>query len=96
MPLRGDEVARERIGSDEWVVKFDSLAVIDHVWKFTAYKSTERRKKEENLFWSARVPGFAAMSRNDVPRSVLERVEAWIQGTVSKARLRHAPTPRGA
>lgn len=86
MPLRGDEVARERVGSDEWVVKFDSLAVIDHVWKFTAYKSNERRQKEENLFWSARVPGFAAVSRNDIPPPVLERVEAWIEGTLRKTK----------
>jgi len=86
MPLRGDEVARQRIGSEEWVVKFDSLAVLDHIWKFTAYKSNERRKKEENLFWSARVPGFAAMSRNDVPLSILQHVEAWIERTLCKIR----------
>jgi hypothetical protein len=86
MPLHGDEVARERVEGDEWVVEFASLAVMDHTWKFTAYKSSEPSQPEENLFWSPRVPGFAAMSRNDVPATVLERVEAWIRQTVRAIR----------
>jgi hypothetical protein len=86
MPLHGDEVARERVGSEEWVVEFASLAVMDHVWKFTAYKATECRNEEENLFWSPRLPGFVPLSRNDVPAPVLARVEDWIRRTVRAIR----------
>ncbi len=82
MPLQGDEVARERAGGDEWVVRFASLAILDHVWKFTAYKATEDRSDGENLFWSPRLPGFAPLSRGDVPRPLLPSVGAWIRHTV--------------
>jgi hypothetical protein len=73
------------VGSEEWVVKFGSLAIIDRVWKFTAYKANEHRMDEENLFWSPLLPGFVAVSRNDVPAPVLARVEDWIKTTVRRA-----------
>jgi hypothetical protein len=84
MPLHGDEVARERIGDDEWVVQFASLAIMDHVWNFRAYKADEEHT-DENLFWSPKLPGFVALSRNDVPNAVLQQVEAWIQRVVRAA-----------
>jgi len=84
MPLQGDEVARRRVGNDEWIVRFASLAIMDHVWNFRAYKANEEHD-DENLFWSPKLPGFVALSRNDVPTPVLKQVEAWIQRVVRAA-----------
>ncbi|HEY6561808.1 MAG TPA: hypothetical protein VI072_31275 [Polyangiaceae bacterium] len=87
MPLHGDEVARKRIGKDEWIVRFASLAIMDHVWNFRAYKANEEHEEyeEENLFWSPKLPGFVPLSRNDVPTPVLNQVEDWIQRVVRAA-----------
>jgi hypothetical protein len=85
MPLQGDEVARKRIGGDEWVVRFESLAIMDRVWNFRAYKADEEEHADENLFWSPKLPGFVPLSRNDVPAELLSQVEAWIQGVVRAA-----------
>lgn len=84
MPLQGDEVARERIGNEEWVIRFESLAIMDRVWNFRAYKADEEHA-DENLFWSPKLPGFVPLSRNDVPTELLTQVEAWIQRVVRAA-----------
>jgi hypothetical protein len=84
MPLQGDEVARERIGDEEWVVRFESLAIMDRVWNFRAYKAHEEHA-DENLFWSPKLPGFVPLSRNDIPTELLTQVEAWIQRVVRAA-----------
>ena len=84
MPLQGDEVARKRIGDEEWVVRFESLAIMDRVWNFRAYKADEEHA-DENLFWSPKLPGFVPLSRNDVPAELLTQVEAWIQRVVRAA-----------
>ena len=84
MPLQGDEVARERIGNEEWVVRFESLAIMDRVWNFRAYKADEEHA-DENLFWSPKLPGFVPLSRNDVPTELLTQVEAWIQRVLRAA-----------
>jgi hypothetical protein len=97
MPSRGDEIVRKRVRNDEWVVRFSSLAVIDRVWEFIAYKSNEGPGREGNLFW-CRESGFVAASRPDVPDSILKRVEGWIRCTIDERiaepaakRRRHEP-----
>ena len=83
MPLAGEEVALERIGSDEWRVKFSVLAVRDRIWEFEVYRTTEAEPRRVNLFWSEERRDFVGDSRADVPAPVLERVVEWVLAIAS-------------